>query len=277
MRIPVDGIEFFCQRHGRGVPILVIHGGPGLDHSYFRPWLDGLGNEAELIYVDLRGNGRSGGRNAINDITIESWAADIDKVREALGFESTVVLGHSFGAFVALEYARTFPQRVVGLALCSATPALDYPAQVMANAQARANPQQMQALMHCLSQPVKDDPTLRKLWMQTLPIYFHRYEPAIGAGMDDTTSYCAAAYNRGTFDLLPNFNAVPWLGEITAKTLLLTGRHDWLTPIELGAERLKRGIRGATLQVFEQSGHFPFIEETVGFCQTLREWLRKLK
>lgn len=276
MRLLVDGTEFFCQRHGRGVPILVIHGGPGLDHSYFRPWLDGLGNEAELIYLDLRGNGRSGGRNTINEITIESWAADVDKLRQTLGLGRCVVLGHSFGAFVALEYARTFSEHLLGLALCSATPALDYPAQAMSNAQALATGPQLQAIMHCLSQPVKDDLTFRKLWMQTLPVYFHRYEPAIGAGMDDTTAYSAAAYNRGTFDLLPNFNAVPWLGDISAPTLILVGRHDWLMPMEHGAERLKRGIRRAAVQVFEQSGHFPFIEETVGFCQTLREWLRKL-
>jgi proline iminopeptidase len=276
MQVAVNGTDFFYLRYGRGVPLVVVHGGPGLDHTYFRPYLDALGHVAELIYIDLRGNGRSGGRAELQNVTIESWADDIEALRQALRLDRIVLMGHSFGGFIAQAYARAYPASLRGLILSNATPALDYPAHMLSQARDFGTPEQLAALMASMARPAQDDQALRRLWKQSLPMYFFRYQPMFGAAMDDAMVYSAAAYNRGLFELTPQFNSVPWLREITAPTILMASRHDWLSPIELATHRLRDGIAGAQAHLFENSGHFPFIEETTAFCHTIRQWLKPL-
>src|SRR5918911_5190804 len=89
---------------GAGFPLVVLHGGPGLDHSTFRPWLDPLGDELRLLYVDERGQGRSE-RVDPETLSLERFARDVDLLAEALGLERFALLGHSFGAIVATWHA----------------------------------------------------------------------------------------------------------------------------------------------------------------------------
>ena len=70
----MNDTALFFERFGSGLPLLVMHGGPGLDHSYFRPWLDPLGAFAELIYDDHRGNGRSSSTASLAGLIL-CWTA----------------------------------------------------------------------------------------------------------------------------------------------------------------------------------------------------------
>src|ERR687883_1726554 len=89
---------------GAGFPLVVLHGGPGLDHSTFRPWLDPLGDEFRLLYVDERGQGQSE-RVDPETLSLEVFARDVDLLAEALGLERFALLGHSFGAIVTTWHA----------------------------------------------------------------------------------------------------------------------------------------------------------------------------
>lgn len=102
--VPVDDTRLWVLEMGEGHPLLALHGGPGLDHTQFRPWLDPLAERFRLIYVDLRGQGRS---DLVDPATLslERFAADLDPLAGALGLESYAVLGHSFGSFVTLRHA----------------------------------------------------------------------------------------------------------------------------------------------------------------------------
>jgi pimeloyl-ACP methyl ester carboxylesterase len=71
--------DLFHVRYGRGRPIVVIHGGLGLDHTYMRA-LDRMGDIAELIYIDVRGNGRST-RDRLATATLDTFADDVDALR----------------------------------------------------------------------------------------------------------------------------------------------------------------------------------------------------
>ena len=276
MRTTLRDVELFYLTYGRGDPLLIMHGGPGLDHSYFRPWLDGWGDHANLIYYDHRGHGRSGGRNTISDASLETWVDDADALRQHLKHERVVILGHGYGGFIAQHYARKYPQHTRGLILCDAAPALDYPHIMMANAQAQCNPAQMATLVTMLTRPVEDDAAMKRLWSAILPLYFYRYDPKIGAGINDVMSYSAAAYNHGLFTLESSLPTLAWLSELQAPTLVLAGKHDWLMPPEQGARRLVRAIPRSELAIFEESGHFPFIEEPIPFLNVVRSWMRKL-
>ncbi len=92
------------EEHGEGHPLIVLHGGPGLDHTVFRPWLDALGDRFRLIYLDQRGQGRS----AVvppSTLTLERLSSDVSAVAGALDLGAYAVLGHSHGSFVALRHA----------------------------------------------------------------------------------------------------------------------------------------------------------------------------
>src|SRR2546421_3646609 len=94
----------FVEEVGSGFPLVVLHGGPGLDHTMFRPWLDPLGDELRLLYVDERGQGRSE-RVDPETLSLEVFARDVDLLAEALGLERFALLGHSFGAIVTTWHA----------------------------------------------------------------------------------------------------------------------------------------------------------------------------
>jgi pimeloyl-ACP methyl ester carboxylesterase len=100
-----DGYNLFVEDlDGDGLPLIVLHGGPGLDHTHLRPWLDPLGEEFRVLYVDERGQGRSE-RVDPTTLTLEVFARDVDGLAESLGLERFVLLGHSFGAIIATWHA----------------------------------------------------------------------------------------------------------------------------------------------------------------------------
>ena len=99
-----DGYRLFVEEVGDGFPLIVLHGGPGLDHTMFRPWLDPLGDEFRLLYVDERGQGRSE-RTDPATLSLDVFARDVDLLAEALGLERFALLGHSFGAIITTWHA----------------------------------------------------------------------------------------------------------------------------------------------------------------------------
>src|SRR5689334_5809238 len=103
--VRVDGARLFCWEIGAGPPVIVLHGGPDFDHTYLLPELHVLSVSARLIYYDQRGRGRSADGIKAEDVTIESEMEDLDAVRRHFGLEAITVLGHSWGALLALEYA----------------------------------------------------------------------------------------------------------------------------------------------------------------------------
>jgi proline iminopeptidase len=268
----VRGTDLFVVRHGHGMPMLTMHG-PGFDHNMLRPWLDPLGTVNEVIYYDQRGCGRSH-REDLSRVTDRTWVEDADAVRAALGLDRVFVFGHSYGGCLALEYALMYPQRVRGLIVCGAAPAFDYPDAIIANANARANPEQFNAIMNGFAAPAHDDAGLREWWMRILPVYFHRYNPERHANLPSRTEYSAAAFNQVMFHCLPAFKILDRLHAIQTPTLILTGASDWITPPDYGAIRLAAGITGASLSIFPESGHFPYIEEPDRFLSVIGNWVK---
>lgn len=256
--------------------MLLMHGGSGLDHTYFHPWLDPLSNEVQLIYYDQLGQGRSTRPESYEGISMSTWADEADALRASLGFDRIILLGHSFGGFIAQEYALRHGDHLDGLILCDTAPVLDYQDVIMANAQSRGTAEQVQAVIAGLSAPVADDDSFRQLWTTILPLYFNNYDPEVGKQMDEATQYSAQGFNQGMGVCLPTFNVLSRLNEIKAPTLVLAGRHDWITPPAQAAERIHAQIPNAKLVVFEDSGHFPFIEENKGFLTTVHNWLQSL-
>jgi proline iminopeptidase len=102
----------YAREVGQGTAIIILHGGPDFDHSYLLPELDRLSDSFHLIYYDQRGRGRSADRVQPEDVTLASDVADLEKVRQYFHLGSVVLLGHSWGTVLALEYALRYPERL---------------------------------------------------------------------------------------------------------------------------------------------------------------------
>src|SRR3989441_3131285 len=116
--VELDGVPLFTRRAGDGLPVAVLHGGPGAHHDYLLPQYDLLARRRELFYYDQRG----GGRSPVPRETPVGWrehTADLEEIRLALGLVWLTILGYSWGGLLAVLYFLEHPQRVERLALVS--------------------------------------------------------------------------------------------------------------------------------------------------------------
>jgi pimeloyl-ACP methyl ester carboxylesterase len=111
----IRDVSLFVKVMGQGYPLVLMHGGPSLDHTTLLP-LEPLADQFTLVFYDHRCNGRSDGAD-VTSMTLENLTSDAEALRQALGFDQWAVLGHSFGGNVALEYALRFPQSLSHLIL----------------------------------------------------------------------------------------------------------------------------------------------------------------
>jgi proline iminopeptidase len=129
MFVEVNGAKLFFDVEGAGlVPdgptmrakptLLLLHGGPGFDHSSYKPAFPALADIAQIIYLDLRGNGRSSGEDP-KTWNLGQWGDDVRAFCEVLGIEKPIVYGASFGGMVALAYATRHPAHPGKLILVS--------------------------------------------------------------------------------------------------------------------------------------------------------------
>jgi len=123
------GVRLFVDIDGAGLvadgprlrqrpTLLLLHGGPGFDHSSFKPLFGGLTDIAQLVYIDHRGHGRSDPRPA-SEWTLDNFADDVVRLCDALGIERPIVLGQSFGGFVAQRYLARHPGHAAKVVLSS--------------------------------------------------------------------------------------------------------------------------------------------------------------
>jgi len=123
-RIDVGGVELYVEEEGSGIPIVLINGGPGGTHHYFHPWFGRARDFARVVYYDQRGTGLSDYEPGPDGYSVEQAVSDLEALRSALGIEEWVLLGFSYGGFLAQYYTTTYPQNVAGLILVGASPGM---------------------------------------------------------------------------------------------------------------------------------------------------------
>ncbi len=117
------GAEIFCRVEGKGSPLIVIHGGPGLSLDCLLPQMSELAKSHLVIFYDQRGCGHSRGEINSETINLEMFVSDLEAIRKVFDLEKVSILGHSWGAFLALQYAFVHPERVQKLVLSNGFPA----------------------------------------------------------------------------------------------------------------------------------------------------------
>lgn len=270
LRVDVGDAALFVHREGSGVPMVVLHGGMGVDQQYLRRPLAAVGDAADMIFVDQRGNGLSPAD--LTGVTLETWADDIPRVLDACELDRAVVFGHSYGGRVALLTALRHPDRISGLILC-ATSAAQVPLTVIREGVERRQPSAEQ-LRGFSTEPFADDADFERWMRMAFPLYL---APDSRISYDDLfggTRISWTAAWRGSVEL-ERHDFHDQLHRIAAPTLVLTGRHDLATPVVEAAEPLAGHLADAELRIFERSGHYPFAEEPEDFLATMRTWLAR--
>jgi proline iminopeptidase len=265
----INGTELYYITAGEGIPCLVMHGGLGFDHTYLHPWLDPLGDTLHLIYYDHRGNGRSG-RPPKETMTHAQFAADAEALVLHLGFDKVAVIGHSYGGFIALEFALRYPQRVSHLILLDTAPAFSYSEEIVENARRQGATDEV---IEVLQEDWSTDEEMRQKFPIIWPLYFKNFDADICARLLENSIITTVGGARD--GELSAYNVVPRLSEIRIPTLILVGRYDFICPPSQ-AHILHEGIANSELVIFENSGHLPYVEEAEAFFKTIRDWIKRI-
>lgn len=117
LRAP-DSVSLYIREFGQGEPVIVLHGGWGMDHGYMLPALNGLEKVGHFIVYDQRGSMRSPAPAA--KISVDKHVDDLDLLRQRLGLNRVTILAHSMGTFLAQSYLKAHPDHVKGLILVGA-------------------------------------------------------------------------------------------------------------------------------------------------------------
>ena len=263
----VNDHSLYYHKYGTGQPILVMHGGLGLDHHYLRS-LDGLGNVAQLIYYDHLGNGQSAIPENWDTINFESLSRDAKNLMLALGHSKFILYGHSYGGFIAQEYATRYPETLTGLILSNATPNIkDYHAEMPSWATKDA----ISTFGQLFSAPMTSDKLWKDTWFKVLPLYWKDMDASLAEKVHNKTHYRADAWNRG-LQLLGNFEMKGRLKQVNIPTLVLGGSHDFVTPIA-GQNDIANELPNARMVEFKNSAHFPMFTEKSLYLTTIKNWI----
>jgi proline iminopeptidase len=277
----INGVNLYFDVEGSGlVPegggmkekevCFVLHGGPGMDHTYFKPYLSPLAEDMQLVYVDHRNTGRSE-RVPLESCTIEQMADDIEVLRQYLGLGKITVMGNSYGGFWALTYALRHSGSLNKLILITTSPSHEFYEGAKAEAARKGTPEQIAAVPDVFEGKISSQEDFGKWWDLMAPLYYHRWDEGYREGFKRGTSNAACASYMFR-DVIPAYDVRPRLGEIPVPTLVLGGRHDWVTPCG-ESEIIASGIPDSELVIFEESGHLPFVEEQDRFVEVVRRFM----
>ena len=259
MQIEINGARLFFDTVGSKLAIdggqmrerpslLVLHGGPGFDHSLMRPYFDRFADTHQVIYLDHRGNGRSDGEAA--DWNLAQWGDDIAGFCAALGIERPVVYGLSFGGMVAMSYGARHPEGPSKLVFSSTAGRMDL-AATYAMMERLGGPEAARVAEAFWTGPT---PALADAYIRVcMPLYNPGPPDADALARSILRTEVMFHFIEGeqrSMDLLAGLAAV------RCPTLVLAGGLDPITPVacsEAIHAALPEGV--GELVVFEESGH----------------------
>jgi proline iminopeptidase len=276
--VDAHGVLIYYVEFGKGPPLVVLHGGPGAEHSYFLPWLLPLARTHRLIFIDERGSGRSERLQDVSQYTVENNVEDIEAVRVALGLGKIDLLGHSCGGVLAEAYALKYQQHLSHLILNSTFASTRELNEVLAREKA-AMPADKLARLNDLEKAGLFGKG--EIWehgrypaeYETLA-WGDGYFPFVYGARPDSAYIPASSAptnwelyremwgSDGEFILDGNMKSVEYvdrLPTIHVPTLVVVGDHDECDP-SLSKEMHEK-IAGSKLVILPNSGHMNFVDQ----------------
>ena len=231
-----------------------IHGGPGSDHSGFKPGYGALTAAMQVVYFDHRGQGRSA-RGDPSRWTLDENVEDMEALRRHLGLGPIVSIGTSYGGMVAMAHAARYPDAVSHLVLVvTAAHGGFIPRAQQTLAERGTTDRRLCAKVW--GGGFADEAELKHYYRVMGPLYAAAHDPVAAEAGLARGIHSPEALNRAfrPDGFLRDFDLRPELARITAPTLILAGRHDWICPVEF-SEEIHRLIPGSDFRIFEHSSH----------------------
>ncbi len=289
--VDAHGVLIYYVAFGTGSPLVVVHGGPGADHTYFLPYLLPLARTHRLIFIDERGSGRSQHLQDTSLYTVENMVEDVEDVRQALKLGKISLLGHSYGGVLAQAYALKYQQNLTHLILNSTFPSTRQMNEVLAREKAQMPPAKLKRLNELEAAGLFGK---GEAWEHgrypaeyaTLawgPGYFPftygarpdpNYDPLgqlIGTSWE---LYRVMWGEHGEFIIDGNLKSVEYVDRlqgIHVPTLIMAGDHDECDPslsLEMSAK-----IADSKLVILPNSGHMNFVDQPELWQKTVEEFL----
>ena len=279
MRIDIgNGVRLYVDIDGQGlVPVdgkmlerptlVLLHGGPGLDHATYKLGMHEMRDVAQVVMYDHRGQGRSD-RRTPDEWTLDTWADDVVRLCDALGIDKPIVVGNSFGGFVAQRYLGRHPDHPGKVVLSSTVARTDLDAMLAMFEQLGGSEARTAAAAFW------NDPTeqTRALYLRICgPLYTQTPGNVFEAVEMIRTPELFAHWNNGehaTFDLRADLAAA------RCPVLVLGGEHDPVCPIA-GSEEIASCLPAHLVQFerFANSGHGVFRDENERAMKVLRDFV----
>ncbi|WP_420387633.1 alpha/beta fold hydrolase [Roseivirga sp.] len=275
----INGSEVYYKTMGEGEPLLVIHGGPVLDHSYFLPHLESLAEDYQLIFYDQRACGRSSVAIDSATMNLAGFVDDIEQIRQNLKLEKLNVMGHSWGGLIAMKYAIAHDDRVDHLILSNsmAPSAADWQAENIASAN-KINPDDKRRLDNIVSTGLLRSPNavpyIKEMMLLSFKSQMYDRENInqLNLFIPQDFQKRSAVFgllgpDLGTYDLYSDLN------KVKSPTLVLFGESE--EAVHLHASKMTDALANAELKVIDHSGHFPFIENPTDFSRAVKGLLNQ--
>ncbi len=266
MRAKVRDTEIYFDVEGMGLvpdgnrmrekPVaFLLHGGPGGDHSGYKPGMSPLSAKMQLVYFDHRGQGRSA-RGDVAKYNLDENVEDMEALRRHLGLGPIVSIGTSYGGMVAQAHAARYPDSVSHLILIVTAAHAGFNARARQIVAERGTAEQKRVCDQLWAGELDTEEKLLHYYNVMGPMYSVAFDPVASKASRARGILAPDAINKafapGGF--LQSYDLRPELKNITAPTLICAGRHDWICPPEF-SEEIHRLIPGSTLRIFENSSH----------------------
>ena len=264
--VEVDDTELYYTTIGSGDTLVVLHGGPGLSHQYLKPQLDSLlSSEFTLLFYDQRGSGWSDGVENTSKLNMQTYVSDLERIRSHFNLSALNLIGHSFGGLLGMYYGINFPDHLNSLVLID-TDAASYelrtPYQIE-TINARLSDEQENYL-----DSISETEDFRNFAVHTYDKYYKTFLTSYFADPADTThlrlgfdsiSIPKIRVTSGSVRKdLGQYDIHEQLQKIQCPTLILHGRESIFATE--GAEAIQQRIPNSELHLFDNCGHFEYIE-----------------
>jgi pimeloyl-ACP methyl ester carboxylesterase len=278
MRVQIGDVRLFFDVEGaklrpegatmREVPtVVLLHGGPGFDHSNYKPDFSRLAEIAQVVYLDHRGNGRSDYGDPVK-WNLPQWGDDVRAFCEALEIEHPIVIGVSFGGMVAMSYATRHPEHPAKLVL-SSTAARMRQDRSLAMFERLGGAETREAARRFFENPGPE--TMPEYLKKCFPVYNRNpMGPEFMQRSVMNVDLAADFFKRES----RTFNLLSDLKRIKCPTLISACELDPITPIDDSkdiAAAMTPGV--ARLEVFENAGHGAHRDQPERFFKVLNEFI----
>ena len=249
-KIKINNIELAYSRRGNGPPLVLLHGFP-LDHHLWDDVAPLLEDTFDLIIPDLRGFGESETVNT--PYTMDEFASDIAGLLNQLGIQKAAIAGHSMGGYVALAFARLYPERVRGLALVSSQAPADVPERKEGRYKSAADVETngIHSVVETMTPKFTAVPRLQALARESM----EKQQPA--------------AYIGALKAMAERADSTPLLDTFGFPVVIVHGNADGLIPVDRARE-IRDAIPGSHYVELKDVGHVPMLEAAKETAEALK-------